>query len=242
MEENLDLIARYAKHKNFSVKARTVFVEGVTDVRLFELAAAFEKEETGVDLLGDHLAIIAAGEGDNGGVKGVCRELVCFKNIAGSCLLPNGRPKYKFIGLFDNDKAGRQAVSDVRKTDSSILEFKDVFRLMPVMPSTTNRDPEGLRNCFEESNRRYKGLDWELEDLLPEALTNAFFADYPTAIIRTNRIEDKVHNDLTSDGKAKLHQFIRQNAIHSDLYSVIDVLKVFWLYLGIRYSAKKENQ
>ncbi|MBN1667455.1 MAG: hypothetical protein JW862_10210, partial [Anaerolineales bacterium] len=128
---------------------------------------------------------------------------------------------------------------DVRKTDSSIVEFKDIFRLMPVMPNTTNRDPEGLKNCFEESNKRYKGLDWELEDLLPEALTNAFFHDFPTAIIRKNRIEDKVHSDLTRDGKAKLHQFIRQNAIRSDLEAVISVLKVFWLYLGIKSADRR---
>jgi len=237
MVDNLDFIALYAREKNFKIQPRTIFVEGITDVKLFELAAQLEKEQTGIDLLGNKLAIIAAGEGDDGGAKGVCRELVVFKNISGRYLLPSGRPKYRFIGLFDNDKAGRQAVSDVRKTDTSILEFKDVFRLWPVMPQSPNRDPDSLRKSFELENGRYKigtCIDWELEDLLPKTLTDVFLDDFPTAVIRSNHIHDKTHRDWTPDGKAQLHRFIKQNAIRSDLDAVIGVLRVFWHYLGIK--------
>ena len=234
MAEELDDVARFARNENFNVRPYTIFVEGVTDVRLFELAAQFEKEETGLDLLGDRLAIIAAGEGDNGGAKGVGLKLINFKYIAKYCLDQNGRPKYRFIGLFDNDNAGRRAISNTCNSDTSILEYKDVFRLFPTMPSTTNRDPDALRRIFEEENEKYKGLDWELEDLLPEALTNDFFADFPIAIVRKNCIKGKVHRDLTRDGKGRLHQFVKQNAISSDMVAVIGVLRAFWQYLGIR--------
>ena len=236
MVKNLDYIARFARAKNFDIRPRTVFVEGVTDVELLKLAAKLEKENTGIDLLGDHLAIIAAGERDRGGVKGVCRELVCFKNMAGGCLLPNGRPKYRFVGLVDNDRAGRQATHDVRKIDTSILEFKDVFRLWPIMPLSHNRDPGALRKSFEHENREYKGLDWELEDLLPETLLEGFLDEFPTAVVRSNSMHDKMHRDWTPDGKARLHRFVKKCAIHVDLVAVVDVLRALWHYLGIRLS------
>jgi len=69
MAEELDYIAYFARTKRFDIRPRTIFVEGTTDVELFELAAKLEKEETGVDLLGDRLAIIAAGEKNEGGRK-----------------------------------------------------------------------------------------------------------------------------------------------------------------------------
>lgn len=234
MIEELDYIARFARTKNFDIRPRTVFVEGTTDVELFELAAQLERENAGVDLLGEKLAIIAAGEGNLGGAKGVCRELVCFKNMAAGCLLSNGRPKYRFLGLFDNDRAGRQAIHDVRKTDTSILEYKDVFRLRPVMPLSPNRDPGALHKSFEAENDGYRGLDWELEDLLPETLTKCFLDEFPTAIIRSSSVYDKVHRDWTPDGKARLHRFVKQYAIHADLIAVIGVLRALWHYLGIR--------
>jgi len=41
MVEELDFIARFAQTKGFDIKPRTIFVEGTTDVDLFELAAKF---------------------------------------------------------------------------------------------------------------------------------------------------------------------------------------------------------
>lgn len=234
MAENLDYIAYFARTKNFNIKPRTIFVEGTTDVKLFELAAKLEKEKTGLDLLGDRLAIIAAGEGDEGGAKGVCRELVSFKNMAKGCLLPSGRPKYRFVGLFDNDRAGRQAISDVRKTDTSILEFKDVFRLWPVMPLSSNLDMEVLRKNFEADNERYKNLDWELEDLLPDSFCETVIKENPTAVYRSCPMHDKVHREWSPDGKAKLHRLVIQYAIHKDLEVVISNMRALWHYLNIK--------
>lgn len=232
--DEIDIVAHFAKSKNFNIRLRTVFVEGTTDVDLFELAAQYAKEETGIDLLGEKLAIVASGTGDDGGTKGICRELVSFKNLARVCLLPNGKPKYRFVGLFDNDDAGRRAIHDVRKTDSSILEFKDVFRLQPIMPSVLNRDPGALQKIFDEENNKYKGLDWELEDLLPESLIMAFLDEFPTAIARSpNTVHDRIHRDWTPHGKAQLHRFVKAHAMHVDLLAVIDVLRALRYYLGI---------
>jgi hypothetical protein len=107
--------------------------------------------------------------GDAGGVDGVVRLLNGFRFMAPSCLLPNGRQKYRFVGLFDDDRAGREAVRRARELDKSAIEYRDVFRMRPVMPLHTDRDPSSLQKRFEAENLPYRGIDWELEDLLPES-------------------------------------------------------------------------
>jgi len=231
--EEIDSVARYARFLGFTARRRTVLVEGTTDEDLFLLAARLEHEATGSDLLGEDLAIVAAGVGDRGGTRGVIRELVSLRNMAYTCLLPNGKPRYRFIGLFDNDKAGKEAVHLASYVDNSILEYKDVFRLRPIMPSTGNLDPQTLKKTFERQNAEYTGLDWELEDLLPEDFIDAFVSDLPGAVLRTSCIGGKVHRDFARDGKSRLHRFIKQYAIRKDIMAVIDVLKALRFYLGL---------
>jgi hypothetical protein len=57
-------------------------------------------------------------------------------------------PRYRFVAIFDDDRAGRQAVRAAREWDHSIIEFKDVFRLRPIMPMTPNADPTVLERQF----------------------------------------------------------------------------------------------
>lgn len=232
MAEELNTVVRYGRALGWQLRYRTVLVEGTTDVELIELSARLEGEATGKELLAD-LAIVPAGIGDQGGTQGVIRELVCLRGYARTCLSPNGRPLYRFIGLFDNDKAGRQAIGAARNLDASILEFKDVFRLHPVMPTTGNLDPKTLQKSFERENGAYKGLDWELEDLVSESFLEAFLADYPTAIARTTPIGGRIHRDLTRDGKAHLHRFIKKHAMRDDLLSVIQLIKAIRFYMAL---------
>lgn len=236
MGDELDHVARYGMALGLAIRKRTVLVEGTTDAELFQLAARAECDSTGLNLFGSDLAILPAGSGDLGGTRGVIRELVCFRGLARTCLLPNGRPRYRFLGLFDNDKAGRLAVKSARELDSSILEFKDLLRLWPVMPLCTNLDPIGMQRIFERENGDYKGLDWELEDMLPEGFIDAFQAEYPGAVVRTITVRGKVHREFTSDGKARLHRFVKEHAMRSDLSGVIEVLKAIRLYLGFKDS------
>lgn len=228
-----DFVAQYASSVGFSIRSRTILVEGTTDVELFNLAARLELEKTGIDLLQNDLAFVAAGERDRGGTNGVNRELIALRGMARVCLLPNGRPKYRFIGLFDNDKAGILAVKRVQEMDSSILEYKDVFRLWPVMPLTGNLDPRTMQKTFERENINYKGLEWELEDLIIPAFIEAFLAENHNVLKKTTPVNGKVHRDFTPDGKACLHRFIKKHAIRDDLIEVIRVLKAIRFYAGL---------
>ncbi len=234
MVGELDDIARFAKSQNLDIKPRTVFVEGTSDVDLFEYAAKLEKAATGDNLLGDSLAIVAAGEGEFGGVNGVVRQLITFKSMSGWCLLPSGRPKYKFVGLFDNDKAGRQGVIDAHRLDTSLVEYRYIYRLWPVMPLSTNLDPDALKREFEAENAPYSGMDWELEDLIPESFVDAFLQDCPSAYAKTVKVNGKTHRNWNADSKARLHRYIKDNALHADMLQVIGVLRALRHYLNIK--------
>jgi len=239
--EDLDPVARYAMALGFAIRPRTVLVEGTTDVELFHLTTRLERETTGIDLLGEDLAIVAAGERDRGGTRGVIRELIALRGMARTCLLPNGRPRYRFIGLFDNDKAGNQAVKLARDIDTSILEYKDVFRIRPVMPLAGNLDPGTMQKTFERENTCYRGMEWEMEDLLPQDFIDAFLSDHPEAVFRSTPMSDKVHRDLTDDGKAHFHRFIKLHAVRNDVSAVVEVLKALRFYLGLQLPAAGYN-
>lgn len=233
MAEILDTVGSYGKAMGWELRPRTVLVEGTTDAELFQLAARFEYQRKGANLLGDELAIIAAGEKDQGGTRGVIRELNALRCLARASLMSNGRPRYRFVGLFDNDDAGRRAINGAQNMDSSILEYKDIFRLQPVMPSTGNLDPTTLKKTFERLNGNYKGLDWEVEDLLPKSFIDAFVTDYPSAVARVSQKADKTHRDLTTDGKAHFHRYVQKHANRDDLCAVIETLYSIRFYLTL---------
>lgn len=232
MTNELDFVERYGMAQGFVIRPRTVLVEGTTDVELFQFAARLEWQKTGINLLNGDISIVAAGERDRGGTYGVIRELLSLRGMARTCLLPSGIPRYRFMGLFDNDNAGKEAVTLARKIDTSILEYKDVYRLWPIMPLPGIMDPGAVQRAFDQANANYKRLEWELEDFLPQSFFEAFIYDYPTAVSHTTPMAGKVHRDLTRDGKAKFHRFIKLNAVHADLIQVIDVIKAIRFYLN----------
>jgi hypothetical protein len=59
------------------------------------------------------------------------------------------------------------------------------------------------QKTFERENGCYKGMEWEIEDLLPQDFVEAFLSDYHGAVIHSTQMSDKVHQELTRDGKAQ---------------------------------------
>jgi hypothetical protein len=234
VNDELDPVARYGMAIGLPVLPRTVLVEGTTDMDLFALAARLEGDVADPPLIGQEFAILAAGERDRGGATGVVRELIALRGMARTYLLPNGRPRYRFVALFDNDDAGRKAVSLARQLDNSIVEYKDLLRLQPAMSLPGSLDPGDMRRTFDRENAGFRGLDWEIEDLLPESFVDAFLAEHPNAVRRTSTMNGKIHRDFTSDGKADFHRFVKKHAIREDLATVIEVLKVLRYYLGVK--------
>lgn len=185
---------------------------------------------SGKNLLKD-LAFVPAGERDNGGTNGVIRELIACRAFARANLAQNGFRRYRVVALFDNDKAGRQALKLARQLDLSIVEWKDVFLLLPIMPQSNNLDPTSIKRMFDEANQEYRSLDWEPEDLFPESFTKAF--EDENGVVRKTTVGAKTHRDFTADTKARFHRFVRMNALHSDMAEVISFLQSLRSYLNL---------
>ena len=230
--EDIDLVARYGASRGWRLLPRSVLVEGTSDVSLFELAAEHFRRETGKNILAG-LAIVAAGERDRGGTSGVVRELVVLRGLAAAYLSETGLPVYRVIGLFDNDTAGQKAVNGARVVDASITEYRDVFRLRPVMPSTGSIDPASLQRAFDKQNEAYKGLSWELEDLIGEPLMELFLEENPTALLRKQVMSEAIHREFTRDGKSYLVRFCKENADLASLQGLVDVLHALRHFMNL---------
>ena len=62
---------------------------------------------------------------------------------------------------------------------------------------------------------------------------DAFLADHPFAVSRTVPIGGRIHRDFTPDGKARMHQYIRGNAMQEDLVAVVNVIRSLRFYLSL---------
>lgn len=228
----MDMVEQYGNSQGWKLLPRSVIVEGTSDVSLFTLAAQHFYRETGKELFSG-LAIVAAGEGEKGGTGGVVRQLITLRSLASTFLSPQGRPVYRIVGLFDNDTAGRKAVNGACASDVAIKEYRDVFRLRPVMPRTGSLDPTALQRNFEKQNEPYKGLDWELEDLIGDSLIELFLDEYPMALVREKTAENMVHRDLSRDGKSQLIKFCKENADLENMMDLVGVLHALRHYLNL---------
>ena len=231
MSAPTDSVALYASSLGHLIRPRTVIVEGTSDVEIFELASNLLMADSGIKLLDDEFTLVAAGRGDQGGVNGVVREFIALRAMGRTCLLANGRAKYRFMALLDNDHAGRMGAKLLRSVDSSVVEYRDVFRLQPVMPIPGMLDPGTVEAAFIRENAGAKGLDWELEDLIDEGLVQDFLCENHGVVRETRKVGNYVHREFTPDGKAKLLQHVKRNAMLADLGGVVEALR------AVRYLA-----
>lgn len=228
------LLETIAGKFHWRVLRANVIVEGTTDVALLEHAEELYFKKYGVRLLGNECSVLAAGYGDDGGVEGVNRKLTLMRQMAEADADHNGRIRNRFIGLYDNDLAGRRAVQMITNFDRRIRRCRDVFLLHPVMPLKRGVDPKTLEDRFDKENAPYRTLDWEIEDLISTDFYRAFESDYPTAIAGHMRLADKIHRNITSDGKRNLLSFIRSYAALEDMLDVVKLLRALRDYLHLQ--------
>ena len=229
-----DLVLAYAMARGWHIGKKTVILEGTTDENVYKLARELERDNSGTDLFAGDLCLIAAGEGEKGGTAGVVRELTRFRGLAECVLDANGRPKYRFIGLVDNDNAGRRAIDVAHRVDASILEYRDIFRIRPIMPTEGNLDPATLRHRFEQLNAQYAPLDWELEDLLPSGFIQTFVNESPSALRNVDSVSGQIHWRLTAEGKRRLHKFLKTHAMWEDMKRCLDVIRSIRFILNLQ--------
>ena len=228
-----DLVLLYAKGTGWDISLYNVLVEGITDRNLLMKAVALYQTENGENLLRDGLSFVCSGKGDLGGASGVARELTVMRALSRHILTSRGFQKYRFVGLVDDDEAGRRAVKGMRATDASAQEYRDIFRLRPEMVCSGNADVGTLAQAFNRLNSSYRNLRWEIEDLLEIEFIKAFLDENPMALIRKQEMYGKVHWEFTYDGKHQLHRFIHEHAMVNDLKQVVDLIHSLRFCLGL---------
>ena len=140
----MDAIAAYGMSKGWCLCKHIVLVEGTSDEALLKLSDKLARS-IDVELLGEEISVVAAGEFKRGGTYGVGRELITLRAMAPYILDRGGEPVYRIVGLFDNDSAGRRMIEDVTKIDRGVIEFRDVMRLWPIMPKQVGAPPDSVR-------------------------------------------------------------------------------------------------
>jgi hypothetical protein len=217
------LVEGYASTLGWKLCECNVIVEGVSDVALLWLAGALYFERHGVPIVGDQVAILAAGKGDDGGVDGLNRRFNAARQIADADRGPDGSLRYRFIGLYDNDRAGRRGVTSACEFDRRLRRCGDLFLLHPVMPVAAGADHATLQRRFADENASFGRLDWEVEDLVSERLLTDFEAVHPGAVMHRFGGGGRTHREFTREGKFRLHEFVRK---HARLEDVIEVVKL----------------
>lgn len=227
------LVEGFARTIGWSICPNNVIVEGTSDVALCWVTAALYFERHQVALLGEEVAILAAGKGNEGGVDGLNRRLHAARQIADADRGPDGSLRHRFIGLYDNDRAGRRAIDVACNFDRRLLKFGDLFLLHPIMPLAAGADHIELRRRFESSNAAFSKLDCEIEDLLSERLLLQFEAAHPDAVREILECAGRKHWEFTRDGKAQLHQFLTEHAKLEDVVDVVRLIRALRDYLRL---------
>lgn len=213
----------YAKRVGWDLAQCNLMVEGTTDKRYCKLASRLHEAETGRKLIGDDFHVFPVGSADSGGTDAIKEELRTFKSLLDSEPDPS---IFKVVCLFDSDKAGKKAFSEMRR---KFRPWGDLFLLQRVMPRNT-RDPSVYEKAWKKQNVKWLALDCEIEDLLDCQLLEYFLSDSPSALIKKHEQEGKHHFDLQGRAKGELARFFESHSTLEQVVDVIELLKVFrWL-------------
>lgn len=229
------LVEMFAKQIGWTIGRCNVVVEGTTDVTILQHAGLLHRQATGVDVFGDGFAVVASGRADDGGVEGVNRRLNAARQNADADRDAIGALRYHFIGLFDNDFAGRKAITLACDIDRRVVRYRDVFLLHPRMPIASHHLGTSIGQEAKSLNSAFIGLDWEIEDYLPEDFKAAFELQYPRAVIKCAKRGGRSHRDLTPEGKRAFHAFVRQRGEHRDVLELICLICALRSYLGMQH-------
>ncbi|MGD9918479.1 MAG: hypothetical protein AB7U46_10690 [Paenirhodobacter sp.] len=230
----IGLVERYANGKGWNVGTANVLVEGTSDVRYLRLARDIWQRESNHDLFDSGFAVFEAGLKDDGGVQGVVRELQTLRQMA-SQDAASLMTERNFVGLFDNDDAGRKHARMLCEMDFRVKHYRDVFLLHPIMPTSNGVLGPELQRRAEAQNRSCVGLDWEIEDFLSEDLIREFCNAHPRALVRKQEMAGRVHYEFSKAGKEHLQGYVAKEALVDDVIELIRLICALRDYLGLEH-------
>ncbi|WP_244455112.1 hypothetical protein [Gluconacetobacter diazotrophicus] len=167
-------------------------------------------------------------------MDGINRRLPTLRQVAAADPDKSGKLRYRFLGLYDNDRAGRRAFAAISSYDATIKKCSEVFLLRPEMSLKGGADHRIVQQRFERDNEPYKDLDWEMEDLIQPTFLDLFEDEFPTAVRHRTTILDRTHRDFTEQGKRDLIRFVKQHATLDELLDVIRLIRALRDYGHLR--------
>lgn len=230
------LVEDFTARLGWTIAKVNILVEGTHDVSLITHAAGLFSQACGEEILGPDLAVMPAGIGNEGGVEGINRRLPTLRQVAAADPDQSGKLRYRFLGLYDSDRAGRRAIAAISSYDATIKKYSEVFLLRPVMSLKGGADHRAVQQRFERDNEPYKDLDWEMEDLINPSFLDLFEEEFPTAVSRRTTTLDRTHRDFTEQGKRDLIKFVKDHATLDELWDVIRLIRALRDYGHLRSS------
>ena len=232
----MGVVDDFARQVGWKLSYSNVIVEGMSDLKLFLRASELHSVTYGVPIIDEHFRLCAAGKGDDGGVEGVNRMLVTSHQLASADRDPSGRQRYRFIGLVDNDPAGRLGIRHLTSFTSRLQKYRDIFALFPDMPV---RDHRGMAYVQQEMKQLSKGMGnsrFEIEDLMSPKFLIRFEQLFPSAIIKKQEVASRFHYHFSGPGKAEFLRFALKEATAEDFVEFFAVAKALRSYLNVKHS------
>ncbi|CVI20288.1 conserved hypothetical protein [Agrobacterium fabacearum CFBP 5771] len=228
------VVEQYAASLGWSLARNNVIVEGTSDVEYLTCASNLYEHKQGRPLLDNDLAIVAAGQGDDGGVDGVNRRLSFFRQLADGDRDETGVLRHRFFGLFDKDTAGKGAFIVASRFDRRIEPYADVFLLHPIMPVFTLGYDRAME--INKVNRPFNNIDWEIEDLCSDRIWTIFESEYTDGVLSKIEAGGLKHRELRPNRKPELKRIFTEQAKLADAAGFIELLRMLRIYLGLQHN------
>ncbi len=191
-----------------------ILVEGLTDKLYLELAAERYQEAHGVDLLEGGAVRVVAGRG----TKRMGPEFGVLQSLEAQGI--------RFVVILDGDDAGHLAAEAMRRFGAQ--KNQHFFQLARV----------------DYKDKGGKSWDVEIEDMLPQALIEAFVRQHPEAVEERFQRRDVVkfvingtpveRDGQACDYKIMLAEYVRQHATLDDLMPLIQLLRKARKCMGLK--------
>ncbi len=226
----------FARQVGWNLSQTNVIVEGTSDVRLFLRASELHRQAFAVPILDAHFQVCAAGQRDDGGVEGVNRMLVTAQQLAVGDRHRDGGQRYRFIGLLDNDPAGRRGLNRLTDFTSRLQAFRDIFLLFPDMPICDNRGMAYVQEKSRHLKKHFNNSRFEIEDLISERLVTRFEKLFPGAIVNKEHSGTRHHYHFSRAGKVEFQKFALSEGKAEDFADFFAVTKALRSYLQVDHA------
>ena len=161
------------------------------------------------------------------------RRLSLVRQLADVDRDAEGRIRHHFVGLLDNDPAGRSALMIANRFDRRVQPYEDLFLLKPKMPVFAI----GMDRSIEVTrvNMAYSQLDWEVEDLCSERILVQFERENPGAVVSRVERGGLVHREFDPNEKSELRRLFCETATIADAKGFLALLKTMRRYLNLEH-------